>query len=156
MHWTNLKIILCPRYGLFSGICPFLKSSTFGRKYLSFGPIMTKLAPIFNFPKILTMIEYYWVGARFDGETAAQMAKKLPITPYFFLFSSSRARVRAVWSLGDDGATNQHYQYLRCHHISYIQHWYFVKKIVDRFLFLASNNFATFCHSLLINIKSKE
>ena len=106
--------------GCFLEFARFWKVAHLVENTLSFGPIMTKLAPVFNFPKILTMIEYYWVGARFDGETAAQMAKKLPITPYFFLFSSSRTRVRAVWSLSDDGATNHHYQYLRCHHISYI------------------------------------
>ena len=45
---------------------------------------MTKLGPVFNFPEILTMIEDYWVVARIDGGIAAQMAKKLSVTPISF------------------------------------------------------------------------
>ena len=37
---------------------------------LNFGRRMTKLAADFNFPKILMVIEDYWVPARIDRETA--------------------------------------------------------------------------------------
>ena len=73
--------------GCFLEFARFWKVAHLVENTLSFGPIMTKLAPVFNFPKILTMIEYYWVAARFDGETAVQMAKKTANYPLFFFIS---------------------------------------------------------------------
>ena len=41
-----------------------LVESTFG-----FRPRMTKIAPDFNFPKVLMVVDDYWVPARIDGVT---------------------------------------------------------------------------------------
>ena len=49
-----------------------------GATTLNSGPRMTKLAPDFNFPKILTVIEDFLAGARIDGETAASPKIKWP------------------------------------------------------------------------------
>ena len=63
------------------------------QKPISFVPRMTKLVPDFNFTKILTVIEDYWVMTRIDGETAVIPRKKMAKN---FTF---RFRVRAQESV---------------------------------------------------------
>ena len=96
------------------------------------------------------MIKYYWVAARFDGETAVQMAKKnCQLPPIFFslVHLEPELELFEVWVMMVRQISITNISDVIIYHIY---------NIVDRFLFLASNNFATFCHSLLINIKSKE
>ena len=56
----------CPKIWIFGAKSQFLGLEP---HFLSTGHITSKLGPDFNFLKILTMTEEYWVLARIDGET---------------------------------------------------------------------------------------
>ena len=87
--------------------------------------------------------------------------------PFFwFLSSSSRNRARAVWSLGDNGATNHHHHHHQCHQLQtalarvldelkggFIAFFCFVFSCAKNCAFLCTANFCDFFSNYLRRIK---
>ena len=69
-----------------------LVESTFG-----FRPRMTKIAPDFNFPKVLMVVDDYWVPARIDGVTVDFPGGNILLQKLLFLFCTLCSLMSGTW-----------------------------------------------------------